>query len=75
MCDSLKSLFGKANVACQGVGSPYTASIGDNLLPKGTSAAAIDQATRLFQLAATKCPTTKIIASGYRSVPHTCSFT
>jgi cutinase len=68
LCDALKAALGKNNVACQGVGSPYAAAINDNFLPKGTSDAAIGEATRLFNVANTKCPATKVIASGYRSV-------
>jgi cutinase len=65
-CNTLRTLLGKDKVACQGVGDPYKAAIPDNFSPKGTSVAAIGEATRLFNLAQTKCPTTKVIAGGYR---------
>lgn len=64
-CEGLKSTYGASNVACQGVGSPYTASIGSNALPEGTTSAAYGEAQRLFNLASTKCPDTIIVAGGY----------
>ncbi|KAF4550729.1 Cutinase-like protein 8 [Elsinoe fawcettii] len=64
-CDGLKSRLGANNVACQGVGGPYTAALGDNALPSGTTQAAINEAARLFTLATTKCPNTKIVGGGY----------
>lgn len=69
-CNELKRRYGSGNVACQGVGGPYTASLGDNFLPRGTTPAAIGEATRLFNLANTKCPNTIITAGGYRYVPQ-----
>ena len=67
-CDALKTAFGSNNVACQGVGGAYTAGFLDNLQPKGTTDGAIAEATRLFTLAKTKCPSTKVIGGGYRLV-------
>ncbi|PNS21446.1 hypothetical protein CAC42_1225 [Sphaceloma murrayae] len=65
VCSGLKSRFGSTNVACQGVGGPYTAALGDNALPQGTTSAAIGEAVRLYNLAASRCPETLIVGGGY----------
>jgi cutinase len=49
----------------QGVGGPYTATLGDNFLSAGTSQAAINEAIRLINLASTKCPNAAILTGGY----------
>jgi cutinase len=49
----------------QGVGGPYAATLEDNALPTGTSQAAIDEATRMFTMANTKCPEAAVVAGGY----------
>jgi cutinase len=53
-------------VGCQGVGGPYTAGLLDNVSAKGTTAAAIAEAQRMFNLANTKCPKAVIAFGGYR---------
>jgi cutinase len=63
--DALENKYGAANVWVQGVGGPYDATIGDNLLPRGSSAAAIKEAVRLFTMANSKCPNTPVVAGGY----------
>ena len=68
VCSGLQSSFGAANIACQGVGGPYTATLADNFQPQGTSQAAINEAVRLFNLANTQCPNSKIVSGGYRYV-------
>ncbi|KAF2209302.1 carbohydrate esterase family 5 protein [Cercospora zeae-maydis SCOH1-5] len=64
-CAALKSLLGSDNVACQGVGGPYLGTLIANTFPRGTSDAAIQEATRLFTLANTKCPNTIVTSGGY----------
>ena len=53
------------SVWVQGVGGPYSASLADNFLPRGTTTAAINEAKRLFTLANTKCPNAAVVAGGY----------
>ena len=65
-CNQLKSAYGSSNVACQGVGGAYRATLAANSLPGGTTSGAIAEAQRLFNLANTKCPNTRITAGGYR---------
>jgi len=65
VCRALKSAVGNGNVACQGVGGKYTASMMDNGQERFTSQVAIDEATKLFQQAVQKCPQAKITFGGY----------
>ncbi|KAH7140013.1 cutinase [Dactylonectria estremocensis] len=61
----LEAQYGEDGVWIQGVGGQYKATLGDNALPRGTSADAIQEMLGLFQDANTKCPNATIIAGGY----------
>ncbi|KAH8778027.1 hypothetical protein BGZ57DRAFT_761290 [Hyaloscypha finlandica] len=65
VCSDLKSALGDSVVGCQGVGSPYEATLANNFLPQNTSPTDIGAATTLFDLADSKCPNSKIVAGGY----------
>ncbi|KAM0699386.1 hypothetical protein Q7P36_001433 [Cladosporium allicinum] len=63
-CDGLKKAYND-DVACQGVGGAYKASVGSNALPGGTTAGSYNEAISIFEDAAQKCPDTIIVAAGY----------
>lgn len=54
------------NVACQGIGGAYKATLAPNFQPKGTDQGSIDEAVSTLRLAMTTCPNAKIVAGGYR---------
>lgn len=66
MCDGLKRAYGSTNVACQGVGGDYRASLAGNSFPEGTTPSAYNEAISLFEQAREDCPNTIIVAGGYR---------
>ncbi|OAL00166.1 cutinase-domain-containing protein [Phaeosphaeriaceae sp. SRC1lsM3a] len=63
--DALERKYGANDVWVQGVGGPYDATIGGNLLPRGSTPASIAEMVRLLTLANTKCPNSKVVAGGY----------
>lgn len=65
VASALERAYGASQVWVQGVGGPYDASIASNLLPGGSSTAAFNEAARLFNLANSKCPQSKVVAGGY----------
>lgn len=62
---SLRAQYG-ANIWVQGVGGPYAATLAANYLPGGTTQVAIAEARRMFVMAQAKCPTSAVVAAGYR---------
>jgi len=63
--NALEAHYGDENIWIQGVGWPYTASLIPNLLPDGSTQAAINEMRNLLILADAKCPSSKIVAGGY----------
>jgi len=64
VCSGLKKNFPN-EVACQGVGGAYSAGLAENVMPAGTTAGAITEATNMFTTASTKCPQAILVAGGY----------
>ncbi|KAK1753814.1 cutinase-domain-containing protein [Echria macrotheca] len=65
VADVLEAKYGGSNVWVQGVGGAYKANLLDNLLPEGTTSAAIAEMKTLLSLANSRCPSAKIVAGGY----------
>ncbi|KAK3081341.1 hypothetical protein LTS18_007705 [Coniosporium uncinatum] len=64
VCSGLKNKY-NGQVACQEVGGAYTAGLADNVSEKGTTDAAIREATKMLTDAMSKCPDAAIVAGGY----------
>jgi Cutinase len=66
----LKKRLGNDTVGCEGISSTdgYGADLIPNLLPAGTTPAAIAAGTAKFKKVHSKCPNAKIVFSGYRFV-------
>ncbi len=63
LCTAMKQA---GNVACQGVGGAYMATLQANLQPNGTDQASINQAIQTIQQAMTACPQSAMVLAGYR---------
>ncbi|KAI9046832.1 hypothetical protein LZ554_008913 [Drepanopeziza brunnea f. sp. 'monogermtubi'] len=61
--EGLKSAFGAGNVAVEGIS--YAAGLGTNALPGGADPAGITAMKDLLNGAASKCPTSILVAGGY----------
>lgn len=62
--DGLKSAFGSARVAAEGV--DYAALLTTNFNPGGADCAGIEELEDLLKDATSKCPDSAIVAGGYR---------
>jgi Cutinase len=68
LCNLMKKKYGN-RLGCQGVDPKgYKANIGDNGRPKGTADASIQAGVQEFNKVHKKCPKSRLIFSGYRSV-------
>ncbi|KAE9369810.1 carbohydrate esterase family 5 protein [Stipitochalara longipes BDJ] len=71
LCNGLQSALGVSKIGCQGIGDAqgYTASLADNIPTYDggilTSQSAVTGAEGIFNEAHTKCPNSKIVATGY----------
>ncbi|KAF2996732.1 hypothetical protein E8E13_006134 [Curvularia kusanoi] len=65
LASGLRALYGETGVWVQGIGNPYMADFANNFAPQGASSAAIGEAVRLLELAASKCPGSGIVVGGY----------
>ncbi|KAM0378507.1 hypothetical protein ACHAPY_006201 [Fusarium culmorum] len=65
VASALESKYGRNGVWIQGVGGAYTAGVGENALPRGTTTAAIREMVGHFNDANQKCPNAIIVAGGY----------
>lgn len=64
LADALRSAFGVANVASQGI--DYLATVSANLLPGGADLGGIRTMRNFLIDAASRCPDSALVASGYR---------
>ena len=64
LANGLKDALGANNVAVQGI--DYPAAIGGNFQPGGADRNGIQTMVDLLTQAATQCPDSKLVASGYR---------
>jgi len=58
------------DVACQGIGGDYKATLAANFQDKGTDDKAIAEAMKVINQAMTACPQSTMILAGYRSVKN-----
>ena len=68
LCTLMKNKYSN-RLGCQGVDPKgYSANIGDNGKAKGTADASIEAGVNEFKKAYQKCPKSRFVFSGYRSV-------
>ncbi|KAF2153627.1 carbohydrate esterase family 5 protein [Myriangium duriaei CBS 260.36] len=71
LCSGLQSALGASKIGCQGIGNAqgYTASLADNTPTYDggilTSKSAVAGAASIFNQVNTKCPNSKVVATGY----------
>jgi hypothetical protein len=68
LCSNLRRQLRAIGVGCQGVGGSYSGALISNIMPGSTSKGGINEAKRMFNMAASRCPNTKILAGGYSYV-------
>jgi cutinase len=52
-------------VACQGIGGAYEATLEANLEPKGTDDQSVNEAKKVIMTAMSNCPTARVVMAGY----------
>jgi cutinase len=64
LCKAMKDMSND-QVACQGIGGAYKATLAANTQPKGTDAQSIAEAKSVIETAMTNCPKARVVMAGY----------